>query len=95
MVDGTVDVIDSRQRTDLVDESSGRGEVVGLEHDGGADTRDRRHVRGGEVVGALGVGAIEAVIDVGAGCDQAAEDDDRDQRGEPDGDGAVAVVDGG
>ena len=52
-------------------------------------------MRRSEVVGALRIGAVEAVVDVGAGGDHAAEHDDADECGEPDDDGAVAVVDGG
>ena len=95
MVERAVDVVDARQRTDLVDDGRRRGEVVGLEHDSGAEAGHRRHVGGGKVVGALRIGAVETVVDVGAGGDHAAEDDDADECGDPDDDGAVAVVDGG
>ena len=53
MIDRAVDVVDARQRPDLVDDCSGRGEVVRLEDERRAETGDPRHVGSGEVVGAL------------------------------------------
>ena len=92
MVDRAVDVIDARQRTNLVDDSRRRVDVVRLEHDCGGETTDRWHVRGCKVVGALRVRSVETIVDVDARGDHAAKDDDADQCGEPDDDRAVAVV---
>lgn len=95
MVDWAVDVVDTRQGTDLIDDGSGGREIVGREDDGGSESRDRRHVRLGEVVGALRIGAVEAIVDVGARCDHSTDDDDADERGDPDGNSAIAVTHGG
>src|SRR3954447_24002731 len=92
VIDGAVDVVDTRQRPNFVDDGA-RGDQVGrLEVDGAADSGDRRHVRCRQVVGALRIRAIEAVVDVGTGVHHPTDDDHADEGGEPDDERAVTVV---
>src|SRR4051794_32384916 len=85
-------MIDARQGADLVDHCRGGGEVVGLEDDSGADTGDRGHVRCGQVVRALRIGAVEAVVDVGTRMHHPTDNDHADESGQPDDECAVAVT---